>query len=332
LGSLAALSLKDARDKAKELRRHALNGRDPVAERDREFVVIPDFRKASRETHEALSSGWAAKTAAAFLASLQEHAWPVIGAKLVDQIEASHLQDVLRPIWTTKPAMARKVRQFMATVLNFSKSRGWRATEAPGKAVTIGLPKRPKAGHFKAMPYADVPGYFAQARLEALTSSRGALLFQLLTAARPGEVRHARWCQIEFDKREWHRPAEIMKNDLPHVVALSPAAVALLRRIDRPTSGDGLIFPGQHGRVLSDMSLNKVLRTANQLYHAHGFRSSFRDWAAEKMPQIPDPVAEAALAHLVTDEVVRAYKRTKFAVMQRELLENWASFVVGDSQ
>jgi integrase len=223
LGSSAALSLSEARQKARELRRHALNGRDPAAERDRKFVVVPDFREASRETHEALSSGWAARTAAAFLSSLQEHAWPVLGSKRVDHIEASYLQDVLRPIWTTKPAMARNVRQFVATVLNFSKSRGWRTSEAPGKAVTIGLPKRPKGGHFKAMPYAEVPGYFAQARIQALTSSRGTLLFQVLTAARPGEVRHARWEQIDFDKGEWHRPADIMKNDVAYVVALSPA-------------------------------------------------------------------------------------------------------------
>jgi integrase len=182
------------------------------------------------------------------------------------------------------------------------------------------------------MPYADVPAFFADITAKLPTNGRTALLFQILTAARPGEVRAARWGQIDFVKRNWNRPAEMMKgvHAPPHTVTLNEAAVELLKRLqgDRlPPLGD-LIFPGQRAAMLSDMTLNKIIRAAGLPYDTHAFRSSFRDWAAEKMPDIPDPVAEAAIAHAVPDKVVRAYKRTNFLDMRRTLLQAWGSFVV----
>lgn len=135
-------------------------------------------------------------------------------------------------------------------------------------------------------------------------------------------------------KREWNRPASLMKgNDAAaHTVTLNDAAVALLTQIkgDATPKPDQLVFAGLRGGMLSDMTMNKVLRTAKQPFDAHGFRSSFRDWAAEKMPEIPDPVAEAALAHVVPDKVVRAYKRTTFLEMRRKLLDGWGKFLRGD--
>jgi integrase len=238
---------------------------------------------------------------------------------------------VLTPIWTTKADMARKVRQRIGTVLNFAHGKGWRSTEAPGRSVTVGLPRQPKGGNYQAMPYADVPAFVAGLVAQPTTTGRSALFFQIYTAARPGEVRGACWGQVDLDKREWNRPASLMKgNDASaHTVTLNDAAVALLKQIKGDTSPkpDQLVFPGQRGGTLSDMTMNKVLRTANQPFDAHGFRSSFRDWAAEKMPEIPDPVAEAALAHVVPDKVVRAYKRTAFVEMRRKLLDAWGEFL-----
>ncbi len=330
LGSVAALSLSEARQRAVDLRKHALNGRDPIAERDRDKRPTPTFKEAVKSTHAALKKGWVEKNAAAFLTSLETYAYPTLGNLQVDTIEAGHIRDMLEPIWTTKPELARKVRTRLGQVLNFSHSKGWRATEAPGRSITVGLSKQPAGKNFKAMPYAAVPAFVRSLRSAAATVGRQALLFQILTAARPGEVRAARWGQIDIEARDWNRPAETMKGGEAHTITLNAAAIALLEEVrgGRTTKPDELIFSGQRGAMLSNMTMNKVLRSAGQAYDAHGFRSSFRDWAAEKMPQIPDPVAEAALAHVVPDMVVRAYKRTTFVEMRRSLLEGWGNFVV----
>ena len=329
------LTLAEAREKANLLRGAAKAGLDPVMERDRERYSIPTFREAALSTHAALKSGWPAKGAATFLSSMENHAYGVIGDQRVDAITAGDISAVLTPIWTSKPDMARKVRQRIGTVLNFAHGKGWRATEAPGKSVTVGLPRQPKGGNYVAMPYADVPAFVAKLAAETPTSGRQALLFQIFTAARPGEVRGARWGQIDMAKREWTRPASLMKglNAPSHTITLNSAAMSLLDEIkagQSPKPND-LIFPGRGGEKMSDMTLNKVIRTAGLLNDAHGFRSSFRDWAAEMMPEVPDPVAEAALAHIVSDKVVRAYKRTDFLEMRRTLLDGWAAYLVGDS-
>lgn len=137
LGSLAATSLAEAREKAGALRKHALNGRDPIFERDRDTRPTPTFRDAAKQTHAALQAGWAPRGAAAFLASLEAYAYPNIGDLKVDTIEATHILDVVRPIWTTKREVARKVRMRIRQVLNYGYSKGWRAAEAPHRAVSV---------------------------------------------------------------------------------------------------------------------------------------------------------------------------------------------------
>jgi integrase len=327
------LTLGQAREKAGLLRAAAKSGLDPIEERDRGRRAIPKFRDAAKDTHEALKEGWSEKGAKTFLNSLQNHAFSGLGNKRIDAITADDISTVLAPIWTTKPDMARKVRQRIGTVLNFAHGKGWRTTEAPGKSVTVGLPRQPQGGNYSAMPYVDVPAFVADLRSKVPTNGRLALLFQIYTAARPGEVRAARWGQIDLTARNWTRSAEMMKgvHAPAHTITLNDAAVKLLEDIKagREPKPDELILPGQRGAKLSDMTLNKVIRAAKLPYDAHAFRSSFRDWAAEKMPDVPDPVAEAALAHTVPDKVVRAYKRTNFIEMRRKLLDAWGSFVSG---
>ena len=325
------LTLAEAREKAALLRRLAKGGLDPKEERDRDRQTAPTFEAAARFAHEALKDGWSTKNASAFLSSLEAHAFPALGSKRVSNIEASDVQTVLTPIWLSKPEMARKVRHRIGTVLNFSQSRGWRSSEAPKASVRVGLPAQASGGNFKAMPFADVPAFYASHLAGASTIGRSALALQILTAARPGEVRLAKWERFDLDVGLWHRPAELMKGRRAkaHSVTLSPQAIALLtdrRKLTDPKLAD-LVFPGRDGRPLSNMTARKVLRDAGLTFDAHGFRSSFRDWAAEKMPHIPDPVAEAALAHLVPDKVVSAYKRTSFLEMRRQLLDEWGSFV-----
>jgi integrase len=328
------LSLAEAREKARILRTVAKSGHDPIAARDRHHRGTPSFKEAAEAAHEALKEGWSEKNASAFLSSLEEHAYPTLRDRRVDRIEAGNIIEVLKPIWLRIPVMARKVRQHISKVLDYSHSQGWRETEAPRRSVSVGLPNQPEDGHFRAMPYEQVPKFVADMRGKAPSSGRLALLFQIYTGARPGEVRFARWEQIDFAKKDWNRPAAIMKGRQAkgHTVTLNKPALDLLEqlRTQRSLKPGDLIFPGKGGKPMSDMTIGKALKTAKQPYDAHGFRSSFRDWAAERVPGIPDPVAEAALAHAVPDRVVRAYKRTKFIEMRRKLLLAWGKFTVSE--
>ena len=263
------------------------------------------------------------------MSSLRRHAFPGLGRRRIDHITVADIQAALEPIWTEIPDMARKVRQRIGTVLNFAHGKGWRATEAPGKSVSMGLAKRKKPGNYAAMPYAEVPAFVAALNRAPSTFGRMALLFTIYTAARSGETRNARWSHIDFEQRLWTRPAELMKMREAHSVTLNEGAIAILRQIESLQRGaDDLIFPSTKGTPLSDMTLSKVVREARHPYTVHGFRSSFRDWAAENMPEVPDPVAEAALAHAVPDKIVAAYKRTVFVEMRRGLLAAWSEFLL----
>lgn len=323
------LTLAEAREKARMLREAAKAGLDPILERDRERRRIPRFRDVAADAHAAWKDGRKEKDAATFLRSLEIHAYPVIGDVRVDAITAADIAAVLLPIWTSKPDMGRKVRQRVGRVLNFAHGQGWRATEAPVKSVSALLPRQPKGGNYRAMPWAHVPAFVEKLRGKTPTIGRQALLFQILTAARPGEVRAARWDQIDDGKKEWNRPASIMKAGVAHSVTLSDAAMQVLRAAasTRTRKPDALIFPGRGGKMFSDMTLNKVLRDSDEPFDTHGFRSTFTDWAAENMPHIPEAVAEITLAHIEPNKVKRAYRRTQYPQMRRELLEAWGAFV-----
>lgn len=327
------LSLAEARDKCAVLRKAAAAGLDPILERDRDRRGIPTFEQAAEQTYAALKSQWAPRQQESFLSSLSRHAFPSLGARRVDHIAAADIQDALKPIWTDIPDMARKVRQRIGTVLNYAHGKGWRSAEAPGKAVTMGLAKRKKGGNYAAMPYAEVPAFVAALMAAPETLGRMALLFTIHTAARSGETRNARWSHIDWEQRLWHRPAELMKMREAHTVTLNAGAIAVLERM-KPlqTADDALIFPSGKGTPLSDMTLSKVVKDAKLKCTVHGFRSSFRDWAAEKMPSIPDPVAEAALAHAVADKTIAAYKRTDFIELRQFLLNAWFIFITSKVQ
>lgn len=144
------LTLSEAREKAGLLRTAAKSGLDPVAERDRERKSIPTFKAAAKSAHEALKAGWTEKEGKAFLASLDNHAHKTLGSMRVDKITAADITDALAPIWTSKPDIAKKVRQRISKVLNFAHGKGWRIAEAPSKSVSVGLPRQPKGGNFKA--------------------------------------------------------------------------------------------------------------------------------------------------------------------------------------
>jgi integrase len=336
LGPVDLVSLQNARDKALEGRKIVRAGFDPSQEWKRVTTTVPTFEAAARRYHDNVKQGWKnGKHGAQWLSTLETHAFPEIGKLPVSEIDAAAIQRVLLPIWLRLPETARRVRQRVGAVLDYAHGQGWRASEAPMRAVGKGLPKQSaKRGHFAAMPYADLPAFMSSLRESEASVGRLALHFAILTAARSGEVRGATWEEIDLDAATWTIPAARMKAGEAHVVPLSPAALSVLQQVDALRSGVSRepVFPGLRGKPLSDMTLAKALRlTGGDGATVHGMRSSFRDWVAEKMPTVPGDVAEAALAHAISNKTEAAYRRAKYLDQRRDLMDAWAEYLSGRS-
>jgi integrase len=331
LGPLKSVDLGDARETAHQIRRQIARGLDPIAERKRERQVIPNFREAAKIVHGEHKVSWKnGKHQNQWLSTLESYAFPKLGDRLVSDIGAPEIRDVLAPIWLSKPETARRVRQRIGTVLDWACVKGFRASEAPLRSLAKGLPRQPKKdGHFAAMSYADVPEFLAKLT-ERESIGRLALEAVILTAARSGEIRFARWSEVDMDAALWSIPAERMKMGRPHVVPLSPEAIGVLQKVARfRDQTTDLVFPGQKlKKPLSDMSLLKILRDMDLGVTVHGFRSAFRDWVAEQTT-CPGEVAEAALAHAVSNKVEAAYRRTDFLAKRRELMRDWGRYCFG---
>lgn len=333
LGGFPLVTLAEAREKALEMRRLAKSGENARAHRNKATTRIPTFKEALLSTHAEKEKGWSDKQAASFLSTLTEYAVPKIGGIAVSNIGSADIVSALKPIWTTKPQMARKVRGRIMQVLAYSRANGWRTDPLPHPSeITEGLAKQPAGKHFAAMPYAEVPEFVA-GQLRAMddasgaTASRLALLFTVFTAARSGEVRNAQWAQIDRQAGTWKRSAEFMKAGKEHTVMLNKAALAILDKAQVLANGDGFIFPSaRRGRPLSDQSMSAVMRRAGSAVTVHGFRSSFKDWSMEKVTSMPWFVSEVALAHVVGNEVQRAYARSELQEMRAELAEAWGRF------
>jgi integrase len=337
LGAAAQVSLAEARDAAETVRRQVRAGQDPRVERRRARETVPTFREAALRVHEEHKPSWKnAKHAAQWLTTLEHYAFPVLGAVRVDRIDGPMVRDVLAAIWLTIPETARRIRQRIGAVLDWAHAKGYRQSEAPTRSISRGLPKQPKAReHFAAMPYGDVPAFLT--RLQSTDTAgetvRLAFEFLILTAGRSGEMRGARWSEIDLAAKLWTIPKERMKAGKVHVVPLSARAVTILERMRALRRGEdqALVFEGARlGRLMSDMTLTRVLRRMGVNATAHGFRSSFRDWAAEAT-NFPREVAEAALAHAVESRVEAAYRRSDLLEKRRKLMEQWAWHCTGEA-
>lgn len=259
---------------------------------------------------------------------LVNYAHPKLGRLEVQSIDADVLADLLRPIWTSKPQTAQRVRQAVIRVLRFSRPDGHLLEGAMAKAVSDRLPKQPDGQHHAAMPHAELPAFMT--RLAAKdTKGALALRFTILTAVRSGEARGALWREIDREAGVWEIPATRMKMRKPHRVPLSKPILAVLNRVEHHRrAGCDLIFPSDAQTPLSDMTLTKVLRDMKLKYRVHGFRSTFADWRAGET-DYPEEIAEAALAHEVPDDVKRAYRRTDFFDKRRALMADWGQFCAG---
>lgn len=336
LGPADLLSLTEARDKALEGRKWAKAGLDPSLEWKRAREIMPSFEDAARRFHDAVKKGWRnGKHGAQWLSTLKTYAFPIIGRRPVDQVDAAAIQSVLLPIWLVKPETARRVKQRIGSILDFAHGQGWRPVEAPMRAVSKGLPRQgSKVRHLPAMPYTEVPAFMKEMTSLPSTAGRLALQFAVLTAARSGEVRGASWKEIDWDRAQWNIPAERMKTAEAHSIPLSEAAIGILKQAQAlPREfGTDLVFPGLRGKMLSDMTLTKALKKAvGAGQTVHGFRSTFRDWVAEQT-KFPGEWAEAALAHALPNKVEAAYRRTKFLEQRRRLMGAWSDYLTSTNK
>lgn len=331
LGSLSIVTLTEAREKAREYRRLIAQGIDPVAEKKREKIVIPTFRAAAEQVHAEHKASWKnGKHQVQWITTLETYAYPFIGDRLVNDIEGPQIRKALLPIWLSKPETARRLRQRIGTVLDWAYVNGFRDSEAPMRSLSKGLPRQPKDdGHFAAMPYTDIPAFIAKLR-ERSSVGRVAMEVLILTAARSGEIRGATWSEFDLDKAMWSIPATRMKMGRSHFVPLAPLVLDALNRAKAFSAPcTDLVFPGMKLKTpMSDMTLLKILRDMEAGVTVHGFRSTFRDWVADKT-DYPGEVAEAALAHANSNKVEAAYRRTDFLEKRKALMADWAAFCSG---
>ncbi|WP_294212388.1 integrase arm-type DNA-binding domain-containing protein [uncultured Sphingomonas sp.] len=335
LGSEKDVTLAEARDRAADLRKQYRSGVDPVeAKREAKGSkrVVPTFAEAAKLAHAEFKGGWKNdKHGDQWIATLTTHAFPKLGPLRVDKVDAGAIISALQPIWLKTPETARRVKQRIGTVLDWAYSQGFRQAEAPMRAIAKGLKQQPKKdGHFAALPFTDAPALMSKLS-SSDTTGRLALRFTILTAARSGETRGAVWGEIDLDEALWTIPAQRMKASRVHVVPLSAAAVAVLKiaKGEREVAATELVFPGNRQAKLSDMTLSKALKAATTTpATVHGFRSSFRDWAAETQPGVSDAVVEAALAHTNPNKVEAAYRRTNYLEQRRKLMQEWADHLL----
>ena len=333
LGGYPQVSLARARKLAFQNRELAWAGGDPLAEKQK--TKLPTFKQAADKTFEANRARWRSEvTAKNWERGMKKHVLPKIGELRVDKIGREHVLRVLTPIWTTKPEVARKQRNRIKTVMSWCQAHGFIEHNVAGEMIDGALPAMPAVKeHYRALPYQEVPS--ALETIDASNASLAAKLcfrFLVLTATRSGEARGARWSEVNLDAKEWRIPASRMKAMVEHSIPLPVAVVALLEQAHTLRDGSDLIFPSsvRRGTAMSDMTLTKVLRTTGlaALTTVHGFRSSFRDWAAE-CTNAPHAVMELSLAHKVESAVEQAYARSDLLAKRRRLMEQWAAYITG---
>ena len=322
LGPYPVVGLAEARKRALANRRMIEQGHDPRRGR------TPTFAEAAEKVIQLHRAGWkpGASTEGRWRSSISKHAVPVIGDKPVDQITTADLLAVLAPIWSTKPAVARFLRQRIGAVMRWCIAQGYRADNPAGETLTAALPKQNgNTEHQKALPHAEVGAALGKLRLSgAHPTAVLAFEFQVLTAVRPSEARLARRDEIDLEGRVWTLPPERMKTKREHRVPLSTRALQVLDEAHQYADGSGLVFSGRNGpisrRVFSDM-----LRRVGIDAVPHGFRSSFRDWCGET--GVPRELAEAALGHTVRG-VEGAYARSDLLERRREVMDDWGKYLV----
>jgi integrase len=327
-GSARDVTLARARELARQARGNLGEGINPKDLRKPSKSAT--FGECSDQVIETMRPSWRnAKHAAQWQMTLQRYAAPLRRLP-VDEVGTDDVLSVLKPLWNVKPETASRVRGRIERVLDAAKAQGLRSGENPARwrgHLDQLLPKRQRLtrGHHAAMAYVEVPAFISDLRSRSATAAL-ALEFAILTAARSGEVLGARWNEFDLDRAIWIVPAERMKAAREHRVPLSPRALRIVTELEDSRTID-FVFPGEKpDRPLSGMSLEIVLRRMKvEGATVHGFRSSFRDWAAE-CTNFPNEVCEAALAHVIENKAEAAYRRGDLFEKRRKLMDAWAAY------
>lgn len=342
LGSVDTVTLDRARAEALRCRQLLREGIDPIEERRTRVgaviasqAAVQTFKQAAEAFIAAHESGWTnEKHAAQWRSTLERHAYPMIGAVPVGAIATAHVLAAVEPIWKKNPETASRLRGRIEQVLSFAAARGLRAGDNPARwrgHLDQMLPARSAVApvqHHAALPYADLPAFYA-----ALATHDGtaplALRFLILTCCRTNEVIGATWDEFDLKRRLWTVPAHRMKASREWRVPLARESLALLAGLKQSTAH---VFPGRkEGAALSNMALLAITRRMGLQAVPHGFRSTFRDWAAETQ-HFPHEAVEMALAHAVGSKVELAYRRTDLLERRRELAQAWADFAASPAQ
>ena len=327
LGSVRLVSLAEAREQALANRKLARAGGDPLADK-RRTRGMPTFAEAAVTVIEQKRGGWRSpRQATDWLRSLERHVFPGIGSRPVAEVNSADVLAVLTPLWHVKMQTARTLRERIRAVLEWAIAMEYRADNPCDRVLPVLGPQREVVRHMRALPHRDVA-----AALEAVRTSRStravklAFEFLVLTAARSGEVRLATWDEIDTKGHVWTIPATRMKMHREHRVPLSAPAVEILDAARTLADGNPLVFPNRWGNRVKGTFLSELLRNLNIAAVPHGFRSSFRDWAAEETDH-PREVIEAALAHVVRNRVEAAYARSDLFERRRLLMDDWAAYL-----
>jgi integrase len=352
LGSYHELTLKEAREKATELRRQVARGLDPVMERRRlqseamaaraKLKTFAECERAALETKgPSFKTG---KTAGQWRTCFDTYVNPILGDRFVGEITSEEVAAVLEPMWRTKYPTAKKVRQWIKAVFDYAKAKKYRIGDNPAEwkgclEPLLGKPSH-RVKHYPSLPYPRTAEFISALNARGGDSAR-ALEFAILTAARSDEVRSAPWSEFDLEKKLWSIPAERMKGDRAHQVPLSDAAVDLLKK-QKLAGRKNYPFVNTKGESLSDMALSKLVKDMHaasikaggvgyldpnygEVAVPHGWRSSFKDWARNET-QFADEVSELALAHVNNDATRAAYARDELLSLRASLMSDWAKF------
>jgi integrase len=337
LGPYPTISLVQARQEAERLRRLVATGIDPIEARNKEreaarvaATKAVTFEACAREFIASHERGWRGpRTAKLWRAALAAHVYPVFGNEPIGAVDTALVLRSLQPIWAETPVMAGRVRSMIEAVLDSAKARGLRDGQNPAQwrgHLDHLLPSRRKVRreqHHPALAFAEIPAFMAELRETDDDLSAHLLEFLILTVSRSGEARGARWEEIDFKQAMWVIPPERMKGGREHKVPLSQRAVVILKQMGDVRLSE-FVFPGQSkNRPISNFGMRRLLCKLCPDVTVHGFRSTFRDWAAETT-NFPNHVVEMALAHAVSDAVEAAYRRGDLLEKRRKLMEAWA--------
>ena len=330
LGSVELVSLAEAREQALANRKLARAGGDPLAEK-RRLVGIPTFAEAAKRVVEQKRAGWRSTAHAKnWFRTLEIHTFPRIGDVAVSEVTSGDVLEILTPIWHTKPPTARFVHMRVRAVLEWAIAMEWRTDNPCDRILHLLGPQHDVVKHRKALPHREAGAAIEKVRAaESAEADVLAFEFMVLTAARGGEVRGAVWTEMDQDSGVWTIPASRMKTAREHRVPLCGRALEILEAARKLGNGQSpVVFLNERGRPVGGKRMRRLLGKHGIAAVPHGFRSSFRDWAAEETDH-PREVVEAALAHVVRNKVEAAYMRTDLFERRRRLMEDWEAYLAG---